>query len=294
MVIPTLSRAACLSAAAVAALVLLAAAPARGDVPYVGTPPETVERMLALAGVGPNDYVIDLGSGDGRIVIAAAKRFGARGLGVEISPVRVRESRRNAEAAGVAHLVEFREQNLFETDLSRATVLTMYLLNSVNLELRPRILEQLKPGTRVVSHAYAMGAWVPDHRSKGGGAFLDVYGWIVPARVAGDWDLRLPLSRTWERAYRIELVQDFQRVAGFARADGRTVVLDGVRLEGERIEFRLVDEVGGRAVSWYASGRVEGDRMSGRVRIEGDLEVLTDAREVPRETAWSAAREAPR
>lgn len=280
--------------AAALALVLLAASPARADVPFVGTPPETVERMLALAGVGPDDFVIDLGSGDGRIVIAAAKRFGARGLGVEISPVRVRESRRNAEAAGVAHRVEFREQDLFQTDLSRATVLTMYLLNSVNLELRPRILEQLKPGTRVVSHAYAMGAWVPDYRSAGGGPFLDVYGWIVPARVAGVWELRLPLSPSWERAYRIELVQDFQRLAGFARSDGRTVVLDGMRLAGDRIEFRLVDEVGGRAVSWYASGRVDGERMSGRVRIEGDLEVLTDAREVPRETAWSAVRETSR
>jgi tRNA A58 N-methylase Trm61 len=118
-------------------------------------------EMLKLAGVGPADHVIDLGSGDGRIVITAARRFGASGLGVEIVPDLVRRSRENAKQAGVADRVEFREQDLFETDLSKATVVTLYLLPEVNLQLRPR-LQKLKPGTRIVSHDWDMGDWKPD------------------------------------------------------------------------------------------------------------------------------------
>jgi SAM-dependent methyltransferase len=131
------------------------------DVPFIVTPDHVTLAMLELAGVGPRDTVIDLGSGDGRIVITAARRFGARGLGVEIVPDLVRVSRENARRAGVADRVEFRQQDLFETDLSTATVITMYLLPEVNLRLRPR-LQKLAPGTRIVSHDWNMGDWEPD------------------------------------------------------------------------------------------------------------------------------------
>jgi SAM-dependent methyltransferase len=152
----------------VAALVLLAAsavhAQAGEEVPFITSPDNVTLEMLRLANVGPGDHVIDLGSGDGRIVILAAKRFGATGLGVEIDPRLVEESRRNAREAGVADRVEFREQDLFQTDLGKATVITMYLLPEVNLQLRPR-LQALKPGTRIVSHDWDLGDWKPDQTS---------------------------------------------------------------------------------------------------------------------------------
>ena len=131
------------------------------DVPFVVTPDNVTLEMLKLANVGPQDYLIDLGSGDGRIVIVAAKRFGARGLGVEIVPDLVKKSRESASLAGVADRAEFREQDLFATDLSKATVVTLYLLPEVNLQLAPR-LQKLKPGTRIVSHDWDMGDWKPD------------------------------------------------------------------------------------------------------------------------------------
>lgn len=133
------------------------------DVPFVPTSDETVDRMLRMAGVGPKDYLIDLGSGDGRIVINAAKQFGATGFGVELNTERWKLSLRNAEKEGVADRVAFYQRDLFETDLSKATVLTMYLLPAVNLKLRPRILSELRPGTRVVSHDFDMAEWMRTH-----------------------------------------------------------------------------------------------------------------------------------
>jgi len=150
------------------------------DVPYVPTPQSVVDKMLDIAKVTGDDYLIDLGSGDGRIPIAAAKRFGAKGMGVEIDAARVQEAKAKAINARVADKVEFRKQDLFETDLSKATVLTMYLLPRVNLQLRPRILNDLKPGTRVVSHSFDMGDWKPDQKIKVDGR--TIYLWIVPER----------------------------------------------------------------------------------------------------------------
>jgi SAM-dependent methyltransferase len=151
------------AAAAVAALLSFSppASSLSEDVPFVVTPDNVTLEMLKLANVGPRDYVVDLGSGDGRIVIVAAKRFGARGMGVEIVPELVARSRENARKAGVEDRAEFREQDLFATDLSKATVVTLYLLPEVNLQLRPRI-QALKPGTRIVSHDWDMGDWKPD------------------------------------------------------------------------------------------------------------------------------------
>ena len=150
------------------------------DVPYVPTPQSVVDKMLDMAKVTGEDYLIDLGSGDGRIPIAAAKRFGTKGMGVDIDPARVYEAKANAVNARVADKVEFRKQDLFETDLSQATVLTMYLLPRVNLQLRPRILSKLKPGTRVVSHSFDMGDWKPDQKITIDGR--KIYLWIVPER----------------------------------------------------------------------------------------------------------------
>jgi SAM-dependent methyltransferase len=148
------------------------------DVPYVATPQVVVDKMLELANVTKDDYLIDLGCGDGRIPITAAKQFGTRGMGVDIDPARIYQADVNAVNARVRDKVEFKQQDLLQTDLSKATVLTMYLLPRINLELRPRILSQLKPGTRVVSHSFGMGDWKPDKK-----IIVEdhtIYLWIVP------------------------------------------------------------------------------------------------------------------
>lgn len=148
------------------------------DVPFVPTPETVVGTMLELAKVGPNDVVYDLGSGDGRIVITAAKKYGARGVGIDIDPQRIKEAKENAKEAGVANKVHFREGDLFKADISQATVVTLYLLTSVNQRLKPKLLKELKPGTRVVSHAFDMGDWQPVETKKVQGT--TVYYWVVP------------------------------------------------------------------------------------------------------------------
>jgi SAM-dependent methyltransferase len=153
----------------------------KSDVPYVPTTTPVVHKMLTMAEVGPDDRVYDLGSGDGRIVIQAAKRYGARGVGIEIDPELVEKARAKARKAGVSDLVEFRQGDLFETDFSDATVVTMYLLPSVNRELRPHLFEQLAPGTPVVSHDFDMGAWEPEQTAKLEGDL--VYRWTIPEEV---------------------------------------------------------------------------------------------------------------
>lgn len=159
-------------------------APQRGlDVPYVPTPTSVVNRMLQLARVNANDVVYDLGSGDGRIPITAVKEYGVqRAVGIDIDPQRIREANQNAQQAGVSDRVEFRQQDLFETDLSNASVVTLYLLRDVNLRLRPKLLRELKPGTRIVSHAFDMGDWKPDQTVNVDGR--TVYLWTVPEKAA--------------------------------------------------------------------------------------------------------------
>lgn len=151
------------------------------DVHFVPTPQAVVDEMLRVAKVGPRDKLYDLGSGDGRIVITAAKKFGTRGVGIEIDPELIQEAQSNARRAGVADRVEFRQQDLFLTDLRDATVISLYLLPSLNLRLRPKLLS-LKPGTRIVSHAFDMGDWQPDKVVQVGGN--TIYFWTVPARTA--------------------------------------------------------------------------------------------------------------
>ncbi len=151
------------------------------DVPFVTSSREVVTRMLEIAEVKPGDVVYDLGSGDGRIVIAAARRYGARGIGIEIDPYRVYQAREKAERAGVTDRVTFREQDLFEADFSDATVVTLYLLPGINRKLRPLLFEQLEPGTRVVSHNFEMGGWAPDSTEQVGRS--DVHRWTIPETV---------------------------------------------------------------------------------------------------------------
>lgn len=201
-------------------------------VPFVPTEEDTVEAMLSLAGVGPADRLYDLGSGDGRIVIAAARDRGARGVGVDIDPVRVADAREQAEWAEVQDLVDFVEDDLFAVDIRSATVVSLYLLQSINVELRPRLLEQLKPGARIVSHAFDMGDWQADERIKV--ADGQIYKWTIPARVAGRWD--------WTRAdgtpVRLELQQTYQRVSGRAWL-GEVEAGLAADLCGERLEVEL-------------------------------------------------------
>jgi Methyltransferase domain len=173
---------------AIAFLSLIAAsvAPAqdaRPDIHYVPTPQPVVDRMLELAQIKPTDYLVDLGSGDGRIPITAAKKYGIRAFGVDIDPVRIDEANKNAADAGVTDKVTFRRENLFQTDIGKATVVTLYLLESLNVKLRPRLLRELPPGSRVVSHAFSMGDWKPDRHEKVDGR--DIYLWTIPAKSPG-------------------------------------------------------------------------------------------------------------
>ncbi len=226
---PIRALAALMASAALAASWLAPSpAAAQDEVPFITTPDHVTLAMLELAGVTPRDFVIDLGSGDGRIVITAARRFGARGLGVEISPELVRKSRDNARAAGVAERTEFRAQDLFRTDLAQAQVITMYLLPEFNLQLRPRLLA-LAPGTRIVSHDWDMGEWQPERsitldvpdKTIGREKRSTVHLWRVPARVGGLW---------CTAGGSLAVTQRFQAVSATLSADGLEaplVVFDG-------------------------------------------------------------------
>jgi SAM-dependent methyltransferase len=203
------------------------------EVPFVTSPDNVTLEMLRAARVGPHDHLVDLGSGDGRIVILAAQRFGATGVGVEIVPQLVEQSRVAAQRAGVAQKVEFREQDLFATDLSRATVVTMYLLPEVNLRLRPALL-RLAPGTRVVSHDWDMGDWKPDRttvvdvpdKKVGLEKSSKIHLWVVPAQVDGLWCGAGPL-----REFSLRLKQHHQEVEGELVRKGRARTIEG-RIEG--------------------------------------------------------------
>ena len=243
------------------------------DVPYVPTPPNVVEAMLELAQLRADDFVIDLGSGDGRIVISAAKKYGARGMGVELDGALVSQARREAERQGVGNKVEFRAENLFVTELDRATVVTTYLYPQVNIALRPRIFAELKPGTRIVSHEFDFGNWKPDARvtvpvpnKPYGPPQSDVLLWIVPANAAGRWQWRTPVDGA---ALETELTvqQTFQELRGTASFGGGPARVEDPRLRGDEIRFTLVGQVNGRAVRQEFAGRISGDTIRGKTRV---------------------------
>lgn len=219
------------------------------DVPYVPTPDAAVFRMLEMADVQPDDYVIDLGSGDGRIVVAAARDWGVKkAMGVDIDPERIAEANVNARKAGVEDQVSFVRGNLYEMDFSDVDVLTMYLLPSINLDLRPIILEKLRPGTRVVSHAFDMGDWPPDQWRKVQGRYI--YKWIVPARVDGSWRI----EKADGSEFTIDFKQEFQRIEGMGVVGKRSVPVVFAEAEGAVIRFSIADE--------HYLGRVDGDTIS--------------------------------
>ncbi|MDH3287380.1 MAG: methyltransferase domain-containing protein [Betaproteobacteria bacterium] len=231
------------------------------DVPFVPTPMVVVDEMLRLANVSPDDFVMDLGSGDGRVVITAAKKFGARGIGVELDQHMLIQSEERARQAGVEARVKFVEQDLFKTDLSPATVITMYLFPEVNRRLRLRLLT-LNPGTRIVSHDYDLEDWRPDRTST---IRKKVFLWIVPARVAGRWQMRLALPPI-ERLIEIEFTQRYQVVSGSARLNGVHAPVWEARLTGARLSFILVDTSDrDNEASLYFEGRVAGDAIEGQV-----------------------------
>ena len=204
------------------------------DVIWVPTPQSLVERMLQMAETKPTDFVVDLGSGDGRTVITAAKKFGARALGVEFNPDMVELAKRNAETEGVAGRAQFIRGDIFQTDFRQATVLTLYLLPSLNLKLRPTILN-MKPGTRVVSHAFTMDDWQPDQVDSSEGR--TAYMWIVPAKVGGTWRVEIAGGPRYEATF----IQQFQNIGGSAKADSKPVQFSSGKLRGDTLTF-AVDE----------------------------------------------------
>ena len=234
------------------------------DVVWVPTPQALVDRMLDIAKVTASDYVIDLGSGDGRTVITAAKR-GARAAGIEYNPDMVELSKRNAAKEGVTDKATFMKADLFESDFSRATVITMFLLPDINVKLRPRILD-LKPGTRIVSNTFTMGEWKDDEtatvdESAGCSYYCTAHLWIVPAKAAGNWHLAQG---------ELTLKQEFQMVNGTLKSGGNALPVTNGRLRGDAISF----SAGGANYT----GRVNGSRMEGNVTTGGNT------------TAWTATR----
>ena len=268
------------------AVLALAAAgtafPQTPDVPFVPTPPVVVDAMLKLAGVGPEDYVIDLGSGDGRIVIAAAKKHGARGLGVEIDGALVGEARREAQRQGVEKHAEFKTDDLLGMDIRRATVVTMYLYPRLMLAVRPRLITELKPGARVVSHEFGMEGWEPDERvtvpvpdKPYGPPSSDVLLWIVPADARGVWQWSLVAGGT-TADHEITLSQEFQKLRG-----GPTV--EAGAMKGEEIRLVLVSNEAGRALRHEYRGRVSGDSIRGIVRLPSGEELPWNATRIKRQ-----------
>lgn len=276
---------------AAGAVVLGAAAQeGAGDVVYVPTPQVVVEAMLKMAKVGADDFVIDLGSGDGRMVITAAKKHGARGFGVDLDPVLLKVSNERAQREGVADRAQFYERNLFETDLSQASVITSYLLPEMNLKLRPGILA-LAPGTRVVAHDYHFGEWYPDEydtlpvpeKEVGSPGVSYIYLWIVPAHIAGKWQSEIKVNGR-ALAYEFAFEQRFQKFDATLKTGGRSYNVRAPELRGDRLSFSVLVKSGGNTVRQDFKGRVRGDAIEGTVRIgEGAA-----AREAP----WIAQRTA--
>ncbi|HEY0336042.1 MAG TPA: class I SAM-dependent methyltransferase [Burkholderiales bacterium] len=271
-------------------LVAAAGAQDYGDTPYVQTPQNVVDRMLEVAKVGPKDYVIDLGSGDGRMVITAAQRYGARGFGVDLDRRLVTLSNRLAMKARVADRAVFYERDIYETDLSPATVVTIYLLPEVNLMMRPKLFAMLKPGTRVVSHDYDMGEWPPDltftmdapSKTVGRDKKSKVFYWVVPARASGKWRWRSAADGGSPRDFELALTQMFQKIEGTLSVDGRTVPIVEPKLAGDTLAFSATLDAAGSA-RYEFNGRIVNHALEGTVRT-----VRSGA--AAQQQPWNAAR----
>ena len=227
------------------------------DVPYEPTSYGIAKEMLEMAGVTSKDLVYDLGCGDGRIVILAAKERGATGVGVDLDPKRIAESRENAKAAGVTHLVRFFEQNLFDTDIKKATAVMLYLYPEVNIRLRPKLLRDLQPDTRIVSHSHTMGEWEDDATKRVEGH--DIHFFVVPANATGTWRWTDPdgLEIT------LTLTQKFQRVKGIFSTGAERYPLMGASLRGNRFRFAVERQVRGGWETFLFRGQISGDTITG-------------------------------
>jgi hypothetical protein len=253
--------------------------PVKNAGPYVPSPQSVVSDMLRYADVNAKDFLIDLGSGDGRIVLTAAKVFGARGFGVEIKEDLVKRANESAKEQGLAERVKFMKQDLFKTDISQASIITMYLLpDTVNL-LKDKFINELKPGTRIVSHDYPLTGWIPEKYVQmdleekvqiSGVTTTLIYLYVVPAKVAGNWTVQMPpaVSRT---PATLSLRQQLTRVSGTARIDGQEVPLEDVVLRGDKLTFRFAGRKG------EFTGQVRGKAIEGQFESGGN------------KSAWSAA-----
>ncbi len=237
------------------------------DVPYVPTPHEVVTVMLEIGQVGPDDLLYDLGCGDGRIVITAAKRYGTKGVGIDIDPERIAECHTNAAAEKVENLVRFLNQDLFKTDFSEASVVTLYLLSSVNLKLRPKIFNELRPGTRIVSHDFSMGEWEADKKDELFVGYKNhyIYFWVVPANVSGEWKLSLPKDISPEPA-KLLIQQEFQKIKVQTNSPRSRLVISDAELQGARIRFTLEHHRGNGIETWTLEGAVDEHTIQGGVR----------------------------
>jgi SAM-dependent methyltransferase len=263
------------------------------DVRFVPTPQEVVVEMLNTAKVTSKDIVYDLGCGDGRTVITAAKMFGARGIGVDIDPERIKESKENALKAGVADRVSFIEQDLFKMDFSKATVVFLYLLTELNEQLRPKLLQELKPGSRIVSHEFDMGDWRPDNTGMVRNVKIYYqperpdtkdtyyYFWIVPADAAGTWRWTLSTSAN-RRDYTLDLRQKYQEISGSVKSGGRETPIADARLTGDKLSFTLKEDMGGRKTLMRVNGQITGNAIRGTVEVQNGSSKGT--------YAWTASR----
>ncbi len=233
------------------------------DVIWVPTPQALVEKMLTMTGVKPGEHVIDLGSGDGRTVITAAKKFGANALGIEYNPDMVELSKRAAAKEGVADRAQFVKADIFASDYTKADVITMYLLPSLNLKLRPT-LSGMKPGTRLVSHAFTMGDWQADQIENVEGR--TAYMWIVPAKIEGNWEWEV--SGLGPRRYTATFQQHFQIVEGLVKTESGIGQFRNARLRGDTLTFSVTEITGpDSTVRRDFVGRVTGDRIEGTVKV---------------------------
>lgn len=231
------------------------------NVPFLPTDEVIVESMLDLARVTAQDVLYDLGSGDGRIVVAAAMGREARAVGVDMDPPRLEEARDFAASMGMDHLVEFIEDDFFTVDISRATVVTMYLLQSINLLLRPRLLTELKPGTRVISHSFDMGDWLPDDSCYAAGSHI--YKWIVPANVAGVWQWQAGE----QQHFSVALTQKFQQLSAKAWLNEVPVAVEAAHLRGNRLTLTL--RVEGAEKAQIFKWRLKNNQLQPRVNETG-------------------------
>jgi SAM-dependent methyltransferase len=256
----------------------------RPDVIFVPTPDRVVEEMLRVADIRKNDLIYDLGCGDGRIVIRAAQNVGSRGIGIDIDPQRIKESRQNASKAGVDHLVEFHEQDLFQADFSEATVVTLYLLPMLNLQLRPKLLTELKPGTRVISHDFGMNEWLPDRKTVVviGDRHHWVYHWVVPANVIGHWKLSVGNLNTGN-PMSMQLEQVYQYVVGAVVYEKSRKLLKNAKLSGSHLQFDLDYQMNSVVVRMSFEGIVKGDVVTGTAVWNGGQEKMT--------SPWRAERD---